>query len=125
MPRTRAIRSGLVSVTALALTATALTVPAAAQDDMTGEGKSLAIITPFYASQPATKEAIDLFLAEAAARGYDTKMVDTANDNAAVSGEMAVFWTFGLAFGFVLQRSRFCFASLRYVSWTRAVVPIV
>lgn len=30
---------------------------------------------------------------------------------AAVSGEMAIFWTFGLAFGFVLQRSRFCFAS--------------
>ena len=30
---------------------------------------------------------------------------------AAVSGEMALFWTFGLAFGFVLQRSRFCFAS--------------
>lgn len=30
---------------------------------------------------------------------------------AAVSSEMAVFWTFGLAFGFVLQRSRFCFAS--------------
>lgn len=28
-----------------------------------------------------------------------------------VSGEMALFWTFGLAFGFVLQRSRFCFAS--------------
>jgi uncharacterized membrane protein YedE/YeeE len=25
--------------------------------------------------------------------------------------EMAVFWTFGLLFGFVLQRSRFCFAS--------------
>ena len=30
---------------------------------------------------------------------------------AAVDGEMAFFWTFGLAFGFVLQRSRFCFAS--------------
>jgi uncharacterized membrane protein YedE/YeeE len=30
---------------------------------------------------------------------------------AAVSSEMAIFWTFGLAFGFVLQRSRFCFAS--------------
>ena len=29
----------------------------------------------------------------------------------AVSGEMALFWAFGLAFGFVLQRSRFCFAS--------------
>ncbi|NIV29508.1 MAG: YeeE/YedE family protein, partial [Anaerolineae bacterium] len=24
---------------------------------------------------------------------------------------LAVFWFFGLAFGFVLQRSRFCFAS--------------
>lgn len=30
---------------------------------------------------------------------------------AAVDSEMAFFWTFGLAFGFVLQRSRFCFAS--------------
>lgn len=30
---------------------------------------------------------------------------------AALDSEMAVFWTFGLAFGFVLQRSRFCFAS--------------
>jgi uncharacterized membrane protein YedE/YeeE len=29
----------------------------------------------------------------------------------AISSEMAVFWAFGLAFGFVLQRSRFCFAS--------------
>jgi len=29
----------------------------------------------------------------------------------AISGEMALFWAFGLAFGFVLQRSRFCFAS--------------
>jgi uncharacterized membrane protein YedE/YeeE len=30
---------------------------------------------------------------------------------AAVSSEMAIFWAFGLGFGFVLQRSRFCFAS--------------
>ena len=30
---------------------------------------------------------------------------------AAISGEMAVFWALGLAFGFALQRSRFCFAS--------------
>ncbi|GIV77964.1 MAG: hypothetical protein KatS3mg050_2358 [Litorilinea sp.] len=29
----------------------------------------------------------------------------------AVGGEMGLFWAFGLAFGFVLQRSRFCFAS--------------
>lgn len=30
---------------------------------------------------------------------------------AAIDSGMAIFWTFGLAFGFVLQRSRFCFAS--------------
>ncbi len=30
---------------------------------------------------------------------------------AGFSGEMALFWVFGLAFGFTLQRSRFCFAS--------------
>lgn len=29
----------------------------------------------------------------------------------AVSSEMGLFWAYGLAFGFVLQRSRFCFAS--------------
>lgn len=28
-----------------------------------------------------------------------------------LDGQMALFWAFGLAFGFVLQRSRFCFAS--------------
>lgn len=28
-----------------------------------------------------------------------------------LEGQMALFWLFGLAFGFVLQRSRFCFAS--------------
>ncbi|HXF62170.1 MAG TPA: YeeE/YedE family protein [Caldilineaceae bacterium] len=30
---------------------------------------------------------------------------------AAIRGELALFWAFGLAFGAVLQRSRFCFAS--------------
>lgn len=30
---------------------------------------------------------------------------------AGFNGEMALFWTFGLAFGITLQRSRFCFAS--------------
>lgn len=30
---------------------------------------------------------------------------------ARIETEMAVFWLFGLAFGFVLQKSRFCFAS--------------
>lgn len=89
MPTTRAIHRGLVTLSVIALAATTLAGPASAQDEMSGEGKSLAVITPFYASQPATKEAVDLFIADAEARGYETKMVDTANDNAAVSGEMA------------------------------------
>jgi len=89
MPTTRALRAGVAATVALALTVTALAVPAAAQDEMSGEGKSLSIITPFYASQPATKEAVDLFIEDAESRGYETKMVDTANDNAAVSGEMS------------------------------------
>jgi ribose transport system substrate-binding protein len=88
MSTARALRAGLVTTAALALAATAVAVPVAAQDEMSGEGKSLSIITPWYASQPATKEAVDLFIADAESRGYETKMVDTAGDTAAVSGEM-------------------------------------
>lgn len=85
----RTLRASVAAVSILAVAGAALVGPVAAQDEMSGEGKSLAVITPFYASQPATKEAVDLFIAEAEARGYDTKMTDTANDNAAVSGEMS------------------------------------
>jgi ribose transport system substrate-binding protein len=83
------LRRGIVTVAALALAATAIAGPAAAQDELSGEGKSIMIITPFYASQPATTQAVDLFMAEANARGYETKLVDTAGDNAAVNGEIA------------------------------------
>jgi ribose transport system substrate-binding protein len=82
-------RLALTTALVAALTAVGIGSAAVAQDEMTGEGKTLAVITPFYASQPATKEAVDLFIAEAESRGYDTKMVDTANDNAAVSGEIS------------------------------------
>jgi ribose transport system substrate-binding protein len=77
------------SVAVLALATTAIAAPAVAQDEMSGEGKSIIVITPFYASQPATTQAVDLFIAEATDRGYETKLVDTAGDNAAVNGEMA------------------------------------
>jgi ribose transport system substrate-binding protein len=77
------------SVAVLALATTAIAAPAVAQDEMSGEGKSIIVITPFYASQPATTQAVDLFIAEANDRGYETKLVDTAGDNAAVNGEMA------------------------------------
>ena len=83
------LRRGIVTVAALALASTVVAAPAVAQDDMPGEGKSIIVITPFYASQPATTQAVDLFIAEANARGYETKLVDTAGDNAAVNGEMA------------------------------------
>jgi ribose transport system substrate-binding protein len=81
-------RASVAAISLLALAGAAFAGPVAAQDEMSGAGKSLAVITPFYASQPATKEAVDTFIADAEARGYDTKMVDTANDNAAVSGEI-------------------------------------
>lgn len=82
-------RHAIAGVAALALAATAVAAPVVAQDDMAGEGKSIIVITPFYASQPATTAAVDLFIAEAEERGYETKLVDTAGDNAAVNGEMA------------------------------------
>jgi len=82
-------RASVAAISLLALAGAAFAGPVAAQDEMSGEGKSLTVITPFYASQPATKEAVDLFIADAEARGYETKMVDTANDNAAVSGEIS------------------------------------
>jgi ribose transport system substrate-binding protein len=83
------LRRGIVTVAALALASTVVAAPAVAQDDMPGEGKSIIVITPFYASQPATTEAVDLFIAEANERGFETKLVDTAGDNAAVNGEIA------------------------------------
>ena len=85
----RYARRSIAAIAALALAATAVAAPAAAQDEMSGEGKSIIVITPFYANQPATTEAVDLFVAQATDRGYDTRIIDTAGDNAAVNGEMA------------------------------------
>ena len=84
----RFLRTSIISATTLALAAGALAGPVLAQDG-SGDGKSIIVITPFYASQPATTQAVDLFIAEATDRGYDTKLVDTAGDNAAVNGEIA------------------------------------
>lgn len=85
MHTNRFLRTSIISAATLALAAGAFAGPALAQD----EGKSIIVITPFYASQPATTTAVDLFIAEASERGYDTKLVDTAGDNAAVNGEIA------------------------------------
>lgn len=53
-----------------------------------GAGKTLAIISPYYASQPATKEVVDAFQKLAEAAGYTVTMKDTKNDLAAVNTEM-------------------------------------
>ncbi len=84
------IRTGLgfAAVASLALAATVAPVAAQSPAPQTGVGKSIAIITPDYAAQPAAKEAIDLFKAEAEARGYAVSLVDTNSDNAAINGEI-------------------------------------
>lgn len=51
-------------------------------------GKSLAVLSPDYSAQPAAKEAIDLFVAEAEARGHEVSVVDTNSDNAAMNAEI-------------------------------------
>ncbi len=87
MDTRKTVRLGLVAMSTVAMALATTVMPAAAQDE-TGAGKTIAIITPDYASQPASKEAIDLFITEMEGRGYDTKLTDTNSDNAAISGEI-------------------------------------
>ncbi|CAN5858093.1 hypothetical protein BH23CHL8_BH23CHL8_21930 [soil metagenome] len=87
--RTRLSRVTAVSTLIMALAAAG--PPVAAQSDPAASpetGRTIAVITPDYAAQPAAKEAIDQFRAEAASRGYETTLVDTASDNAAINGEI-------------------------------------
>ncbi len=90
--RTR--RIGVATIATLAI-ATASVVPALAQSpsavtpvSSTGAGKTISVITPDYAAQPAAREAIDRFQAAAQAQGYEVKVVDTNRDNAAINGEI-------------------------------------
>ncbi|CAN5391784.1 hypothetical protein BH23ACT3_BH23ACT3_06440 [soil metagenome] len=48
----------------------------------------IAIVSPYYTDQPATKEVVDAFTAEAEAAGFTVSRVDTRGDLAAVNGEM-------------------------------------
>jgi ribose transport system substrate-binding protein len=81
----RAATAALIAAVVVASVA----IPAAAQSEApTEEARSIAVITPDYAAQPAAKEAIDLFMTEAEARGYDVTLTDTASDNAAINGEI-------------------------------------
>jgi ribose transport system substrate-binding protein len=90
--RTTRFGRSAIALTTLALTVAALAAPVAAQSPsapaQTGAGKTIKIISPDYAAQPAAKEAIDQFIAAATARGYATDLVDTNSDNAAINGEL-------------------------------------
>jgi ribose transport system substrate-binding protein len=50
--------------------------------------RTIAVISPDYAAQPAAKEAIDLFIAQAKSEGYTVTLTDTNSDNAAINGEI-------------------------------------
>jgi ribose transport system substrate-binding protein len=102
MITSRAPRAGIVAFAISSLVAGALALPVVAQDDSppaeaaapaagspAAEARTIAIITPDYAAQPASKEAIDLFQAEAESRGYDVTLTDTNSDNAAINGEIS------------------------------------
>jgi ribose transport system substrate-binding protein len=104
MITSRAPRASSATFVITALAAASLALPVAAQDASPAastapasaaesaaapaEARTIAIISPDYSTQPASKEAIDLFQTEAEARGYDTSLVDTAGDNAAINGEI-------------------------------------
>jgi ribose transport system substrate-binding protein len=48
----------------------------------------VAIVSPYYSDQPATKEVVDAFTEDAEAAGLNVSMVDTRGDLAAVNSEM-------------------------------------
>lgn len=48
----------------------------------------IAIVSPYYSDQPATKEVVDAFTEDAEAAGFSVSMVDTRGDLAAVNSEM-------------------------------------
>ena len=77
-------------VLAMAVAAGALL--AACGDDDGGSsdagGANVAIISPYYGSQPATKEVVDAFKAAAEANGHTVTLVDTSNDLSKVNTEM-------------------------------------
>lgn len=71
--------------------ATASTAPEASAPggtDAAVEPLEIAVLSPDYSAQPASKEAIDLFEAAAEAHGHTVTVVDTQSDNAAMNAEI-------------------------------------
>lgn len=61
---------------------------AAGEPVCVGEITDIAIISPYYSDQPATKEVVDAFSDDAEAAGFSVSTVDTRGDLAAVNSEM-------------------------------------
>jgi len=61
---------------------------AGAAEACANEITDIAIVSPYYSDQPATKEVVDAFTADAEAAGFHVSMVDTRGDLAAVNSEM-------------------------------------
>jgi ribose transport system substrate-binding protein len=60
----------------------------AAQGVCATEIQSIAVVSPYYSDQPATKEVVDAFTADAEAAGFTVSRVDTRGDLAAVNSEI-------------------------------------
>lgn len=53
-----------------------------------GGSKKIAIVSPYLSQQPATKEVVDKFTADAQAKGWTVSTVDTNNDFAKMNTEL-------------------------------------
>lgn len=78
---------GSTSTTAPQVSATT-SVTVATQTTAPPTTRTIAVLSPDYSAQPAAKEAIDLFMSAAKARGYKVSLVDTNSDNAAMNSEI-------------------------------------
>ena len=77
-------------VLAVALASTAVMAACGNDDDAASEdgGAQVAVISPYYGAQPATKEVVDAFVSLAEANGHTVTVVDTNNDLSKVNAEM-------------------------------------
>ena len=83
----RRLLAGVATVAAFSFVVTAC----GGDDEGAGSGdaRTIAIISPYYAAQPATKEVVDAFTADAEAKGWTVTLKDTNNDLPGVNNEMS------------------------------------
>jgi ribose transport system substrate-binding protein len=87
----RLLAAGLLAAGLLAATSAvgSVTPIANAQSSKSSTKRvSIVIVSPFYSQQPATKEVVDNFVANAKAKGWTTRIVDTKSDDAKTITEL-------------------------------------